>query len=154
MWPIVTGSKQWNTPGLAQGTNKSSWESENGTSAVKLNSISPYLSWIAWFMWLENRSNHHQAGRQMCHEWAHYKMFHCFLTPLYVLSDVIATHSGLWKLYPPSLFSRQAYTVIFPLPNGTSHDTAIVYLAFFWTHDVPNSDKNGHNSRHSSCYNQ
>ena len=99
---------------LAQGTNKSSWESENGISAVKLNSISPYLSWIAWFMWLENRSNHHQAGRQMCHEWAHYKMFHCFLTPLYVLSDVIATHSGLWKLYPPSLFSRQAYTVIFP----------------------------------------
>ena len=44
----------------------------------------------------------------MCRDWAHYWMFHCFLTPSYVLSDANATYSGLRKLSSPSLFSRQA----------------------------------------------
>ena len=77
-----------------------------------------------------------------------YRVFHCFLTPSFVLLGASAKSRYLGKLSHPSLLSRQVKTVIFISKITITTKSPILHFAPMWTNNTPHCPKKEQNYHH------
>ena len=82
-----------------------------------------------------------------------YWVFHCSLTPLFVLSGASAKSRCLGKLSHPSLLSRQVKTVIFISKITIPTKSPILLFVPMRTHNTPCCPKKEQNYCHLACRN-
>jgi len=82
-----------------------------------------------------------------------YWMFHCSLTPPFVLLGASAKSRCLGKLSYPSLLIRQVKTEIFISKIATTIKSPILHFAPMWTHSTPHCPNKDQNYQSLACQN-
>ena len=89
----------------------------------------------------------------MCCDLSSYRVFHCFLTPSFVLLGVSVKSRCFGMLSHSSSLSRQAKTVIFISKNTIITKSPIFHFAPMWTYNIPDCRKKEQKYCHLACHN-